>query len=1181
MVDGKLQINSDKAYAVADAYAKLQQSEAEVGAAATESDLDKNSKDLEDIANQMERLNEIGKGGSDTYNALADQREQLEAQRDILEAQLQQYEAITAEIQSAYTAYSKFKAAQKTPNHGDTYNAMRDDVYGAIKTGLDTKQVNSDDYKSALDMFLGTGNYDNTTREGLTAAGKKAKKLKERYLTKDPLTGLGKFQKDLLDPKKMGELSKYFSKDKNGNFTIADGVTAEQIAKQLGMGPEMLQSLFDMIKLYDPQAKMDDLYKKLFPEPTTDTTKTDTPVSQATTQYESDVTNFEKKATEWSTRLYSAEELMRAALEGKTPPTPTQTPTPPSNGGGTSPTSSVENRKNEGISPAKPTQTVVVTPIPQQTVDLVLNVSTEELARISGIIKTGVDGEIPITADPTEASTALTALGLEIQNLPGATVTVSLVDPNGAVKSVSSLSDAIALIKQGAAANISVSFNPADSSGQVSALGDDLDKVNQGANAIVTTDTGDSQAKIQAVTGDLDNVQDKTPVIDADTSYIPGDVSKANAELDKTEDKTSEITADASSIPDTISAANAEIAKLQGKTVTVTTIYKTEGDSSGGGGSGGKGVNTDNSGSSTDTSKDSGGKSGGAGGGRKSGLSSSSDSQAVPTDNVKEADAQLNPLLALLLSIKNAWDNLWNRGPVPDLIEPTGIDNLNTAKGTLDDIQNENIDPKKMSLDPQTAYSQNYVLEQRLGQSVTKIVKIKTEEQSNAKGTKNAKPGISLVDEEGAEVIEHADGTYEIGTDQGPRLTILQKGDVVHTAEETKGILRRGIDNVRGFFGRRFESGWNLPTGGGGGNSSPNTSSSKKNTSVDWKKYIDRLFDWIDIRLKRLQSTTDKWKRQIEDAVGYLNKNKAIDSTISAMNDQINALNAASQHYEEQAATVAKKTGLNKRPDIIAAIQNGTIDISSYSADAQKKIKEYQEWWEKAQDVKEQVEEIKDEQEELIHQKMDNIINQYKDLTDVIDAASEKAKANIEYKKATGKEVTAADYQPEINAQVQKIATMQDEYNKLKAEFDKQLADGTLVKGSEAYYQYLDQLNDLDTEIINSKTDLAGLNDEVRQLALTNLNNVLNNFKAVQSSIQGTLDLIQAQGRIVTTDVYKQLIQNGMLQIANLQHQNDLLKQQQLGLDKNSDKYQEIQQQLDSNAESINSIKVSQEELRI
>jgi hypothetical protein len=59
-----------------------------------------------------------------------------------------------------------------------------------------------------------------------------------------------------------------------------------------------------------------------------------------------------------------------------------------------------------------------------------------------------------------------------------------------------------------------------------------------------------------------------------------------------------------------------------------------------------------------------------------------------------------------------------------------------------------------------------------------------------AKGTKNAPEGLAFVDERGAEIIEKKDGTMYLGTDKGARLTYLEKGDKVHTATQTKSILK-------------------------------------------------------------------------------------------------------------------------------------------------------------------------------------------------------------------------------------------------------------------------------------------------------------------------------------------------------------------------------------------------------
>ena len=199
-------------------------------------------------------------------------------------------------------------------------------------------------------------------------------------------------------------------------------------------------------------------------------------------------------------------------------------------------------------------------------------------------------------------------------------------------------------------------------------------------------------------------------------------------------------------------------------------------------------------------------------------------------------------------------------------------------------------------------------------------------------------------------------------------------------------------------------------------------------------------------------------------------------------------------------------------------------------------------------------------------------------MTKAIDSTREKAEAQIENKRSAGKEITEADYAPAVNAQKQKIAALQEEYSRVRAEFDKQVQEGTLVAGSDAYNEYLQQLADIDIEVVNATTDLNDMNNEMKQIAVTNLGGLLTALQTAQNVLQGTLDLINAQGRVATSDTYKQLIANGMQQIANLQQQNGLLQQQQQGLDKNSDKYREIQEQIDANYETINGIKVSQEE---
>ena len=75
--------------------------------------------------------------------------------------------------------------------------------------------------------------------------------------------------------------------------------------------------------------------------------------------------------------------------------------------------------------------------------------------------------------------------------------------------------------------------------------------------------------------------------------------------------------------------------------------------------------------------------------------------------------------------------------------------------------------------------------------TVTVTVQQKMSGPTYATGTRSAKPGVALVDEEGPELIDTHLQADSLGSPDGARLANLKAGDVVHTADETKEILKR------------------------------------------------------------------------------------------------------------------------------------------------------------------------------------------------------------------------------------------------------------------------------------------------------------------------------------------------------------------------------------------------------
>lgn len=446
----------------------------------------------------------------------------------------------------------------------------------------------------------------------------------------------------------------------------------------------------------------------------------------------------------------------------------------------------------------------------------------------------------------------------------------------------------------------------------------------------------------------------------------------------------------------------------------------------------------------------------------------------------------------------------------------------------------------------------------------------KRQELAYASGTKNARRGDALVGERGRELVE-TNGGYMLVDE--PTILPLDEGDRVHKNSDTEKILRRSKNakaNLSPAFAGGSPGGWNTPP------SSAKSPKASKSSKTSWQKYFSQLFDWIEIRLDRLSAVTDNWTRQVKNAIGFVNQNKAIDKTIASIGDQIKALQEASKKYQAQADAVAKKTGLGK--GVIDKIKNGTIDIDLYSEDKQKKIQEYQKWYEKARETGDAIEDLQDQQKELNNQKLDNISKQYENVRSSIDATYNIAESNLELMKAQGRQIGADDYASMIDARRKNIESLKKEQADLTKEFDAQVASGALKEGSDAWYEYKNRIGELSVELNNANVELIGLNDAVKEIALTNLNYSLDSIREQSAEIQRTLDLIEAQGGEATEELYRNLMAIGKQEIANLNQQNEALQAQLTGLDPMSEKYQEILGKINANKSAIGDAMNSQEQ---
>ena len=481
-----------------------------------------------------------------------------------------------------------------------------------------------------------------------------------------------------------------------------------------------------------------------------------------------------------------------------------------------------------------------------------------------------------------------------------------------------------------------------------------------------------------------------------------------------------------------------------------------------------------------------------------------------------------------------------------------------------------------------------------------------------AKGTHFAREEDAIVGESGIETWIHDGKFYTVGHN-GAELVHLSRGDQVLNPGETRALFKgkrisgnayaegtggtnilgslisaganlvSGIVNgVKNLFGNANNSQTKVGGGGndlGGGKNNNNNNGggkSKKQLDEEYLKSLEDLVDWIPTALENLKKKTDEYIDYADKAVGYMLKNSNLDNAIKNISDEISLNMQGYERYMQQANEIAQR--MNLSGDIISKIQNGTIDIESYDEDTRKVITAYQKWYDLAVDCRDAVSDLRDQQSALAKQKLDNITKYYENRITLLGTVYDSYQKQIDKKIASGKEVVKSDYSDMITNTQEQIDMLQQERDTLSNELQSLVDAGAIQEGSDDWYEYTNQIKEFDNTIADAQISMEGLKDSINGITLTNIQTAMSMLNQVHSTIQGFMDLRSAQGKTATAGDYRDLISSGSKQIKNLEMQNAALLEQQEGLDVLSEKYQEIQKQINENALAILSTKAKQEE---
>ena len=291
-------------------------------------------------------------------------------------------------------------------------------------------------------------------------------------------------------------------------------------------------------------------------------------------------------------------------------------------------------------------------------------------------------------------------------------------------------------------------------------------------------------------------------------------------------------------------------------------------------------------------------------------------------------------------------------------------------------------------------------------------------------------------------------------------------------------------------------------------------------------------FDWMEQKITNLDSRVDKLKNNIESLVGYKNKNSMTHTAIDVLTEKISILQQMHDKYMEKAS------GLGLSQEYIDKVQSGTIEIESIGDEnLAKVIKEYQDLYNKAQDASKRILETKDAIHDLNLSKLDNIIDQFKQMTDIQSQMIDTEKQLLDLREKSGEEIHADDYISLAGKQLKLTRQNADAYNTLAAE----MTSMDLREGTEEWKKYNDQLQVYKNNMISAADAIEQYKDAMTDLVYKGLRD----FTSAMDSINGTIstmnDLI---GNTNLVDEFGSLTDRGLAQVALYAHQMSNAKQE-------------------------------------
>ena len=392
-------------------------------------------------------------------------------------------------------------------------------------------------------------------------------------------------------------------------------------------------------------------------------------------------------------------------------------------------------------------------------------------------------------------------------------------------------------------------------------------------------------------------------------------------------------------------------------------------------------------------------------------------------------------------------------------------------------------------------------------------------------------------------VVDPATGRYYTVGDNGAEMVDLPKGAIIFNHKQTEDLLKHGYVTSRGKMLANgtahaegnahvtiYPNGSSKQQWSGTGYSGPYDStydlsdalsnaadslSSSADSLSDATDEFEEVFDWIEVRLSEIDSTLDFLDSKLENAATYYDKNKIIDQMISVNNTKMNNLMAGLDEYSEYASRLLSEVPSKYRD----AAQNGAIAIEEFEGEADEAtveaIKNYREWADKVADINKELEETKTRIRDLAINKFNNAYETGKVKATVEDSQTEKLQNRVDLDETRGLVTSDAYYVAMMENSNRKIEYLTSARNAMQKELDKAVQEGSLVRGSDEWYELVDQMYQIDAQIDEATIELEEFQNAINDIYWDNFENLTDQLDYLSNETQSLIDLMESSGDLV------------------------------------------------------------------